>query len=210
MLEHEVVAAGETADGTVLVLLHGRGADRSDMRTLAGQLPRGWTTVLPDAPHAAAPWGYGPGFAWYRYLGGNAPEEASFRTSLSELDELLEGLPGIVGFEPARVVLGGFSQGGTVSMAYALTRPGRISHALNFSGFLADHPDVRVTPQSAGGVRIFWGHGFSDGNIPFSFAESGRAVLEAAGAALEVRDYPIGHWIDPLELAHSVAFVEAD
>jgi phospholipase/carboxylesterase len=208
MLEYDVVEATEPADGTVLVLLHGRGADGSDMLPLAGQLPRSWTTVLPKAPHPAAPWGYGPGYAWYRYLGGNVPEPESFRQSLAELDTLLAALPGALGHAAARLVLGGFSQGGTVSMAYALSRPGRISHALNFSGFLADHPEVQVKPGTAAGVRIFWGHGFSDGNIPFSFAESGRAQLESAGAVVEARDYPIGHWIDPVELAHAVAFVK--
>jgi len=207
MLEYDVVSAGEPSDGTVLVLLHGRGADRSDMRPLAAQLPRSWTTVLPNAPHAAAPWGYGSGYAWYRYLGGNVPDPESFRTSLAALDELLEAVPAAVGFRPGKLVLGGFSQGGTISLGYALTRPGRITHALNFSGFLPDHPDVAVNHRTAGGVRIFWGHGFSDGNIPFAFADSGRALLDAAGAVLEARDYPIGHWIDPLELAHAVAFV---
>ena len=210
MLDYAVIEAGEPPASRVLVLLHGRGADRSDMRGLASQLPRSWTTVIPDAPHPAAPWGYGPGFAWYRYLGGNVPEPDSFRTSLAELDALLDALPEVVAFPPGRLLMGGFSQGGTVSMAYALTRPGRITHALNFSGFLADHPDLTVNQQTAAGVRIFWGHGFSDGNIPFFFAESGRSVLEAAGSVLQTRDYPIGHWIDPLELAHAVAFVEAD
>lgn len=208
MLEYEVAAAGEPADGTVLVLLHGRGADRGDMRPLSTLLPRNWTTVLPNGPHRAAPWGYGPGYAWYRYLGSNVPEPESFRTSLAELDVLVGSLPEAVGFEPARVVVGGFSQGGTVSVAYALTHRGRVSHALNFSGFLADHPDVHVSAGTAAGVRIFWGHGFSDGNIPYSFAESGRAALEAAGAEVEARDYPIGHWIDPLEVAHAVAYVK--
>jgi len=208
MLEYEVVAAGEPADGTVLVLLHGRGADGGDLRPLAEQLPRSWTAVLPNAPHAAAPWGYGPGYAWYRYLGGNVPESESFRISLNELDALFAALPAAVEFAPRRVVLGGFSQGGTLSLAYALTRPGRISHVLNFSGFLADHPDVHLKAGTAAGLHVFWGHGFSDGNIPFSFAESGRAALEAAGAVVEARDYPIGHWIDPLELAHAVAFLK--
>lgn len=207
MLEYDVVSACEPTDGTVLVLLHGRGADRSDMRALAGQVPRSWTIVLPNAPHAAAPWGYGPGFAWYRYLGANVPEPESFRISLAELDALLTALPEALGLQPRRLVLGGFSQGGTLTLGYALTHPGRITHALNFSGFLPDHPDVHVNRGTAGDLRIFWGHGFSDGNIPFSFADSGRTVLEGAGAVLEARDYPIGHWIDPLELAHAVAFV---
>ena len=207
MLAYDVVSASEPADGTLLVLLHGRGADKADMRPLAGQVPRSWTIVLPNAPHAAAPWGYGPGFAWYRYLGGNVPEPESFRTSLAELDALLAALPEAVGFRPAKLVLGGFSQGGTLTLGYALTHPGRITHALNFSGFLPDPPDVHVDRGTAAGLRIFWGHGFSDGNIPFSCADSGRALLEEAGAELAARDYPIGHWIDPVELSHAVAFV---
>lgn len=207
MIACDVIAPTEPADGTVLVLLHGRGADRSDMRGLAAQLPRSWTIVVADAPHAAAPWGYGQGRAWYQYLGGTRPEPESFRASLAALDELLAGLPGLTGSVPRVTALGGFSQGGTLSLAYALTRPGRVTHTLNFSGFLPDHPDVHVGPGSARGLRIFWGHGFSDPNIPFSFAREGQERLRAAGAELEARDYPIGHWIDPLEIAHAVAFI---
>ena len=166
--------------------------------------------MVADAPHAAAPWGYGPGRAWYRYLGGTTPEPESFRASLAALDQLLDALPAATGLGPRPVVLGGFSQGGTMSLAYALTRAGRVSHVLNFSGFLADHPDVQVTPASVRGIRIFWGHGFSDPSIPYEFAEAGQAALREAGASLDARDYPIGHWIDPVELAHAAAFVRGD
>src|SRR5690606_14569294 len=57
-------------------------------------------------------------------------------------------------------------------------------------------------------TRIFWGHGTRDPNIPWSMAERGRAALRAAGADLEARDYPIGHWIDPVELEHARAWIE--
>lgn len=205
MLAHELLPARE-GDGTLAVLLHGRGADRSDMRPLAAQLPRSWSTLVADAPHEGMPWGYGPGRAWYQFLGGNRPEPESLRTSLRALDELLESVREVNGVAITRVVLGGFSQGGTTSLAYALTRPGRVKHVLNFSGFLPDHPDVVVNEKSVRGVRIFWGHGFSDPSIPFTLAQQGQEVLRGAGAELEARDYPIGHWIDPLEVAHAVAF----
>jgi predicted esterase len=205
VIEYDVVHATEPSDGTVLILLHGRGADRSDMRPLAGQFPRAWTTVVADAPHAATPWGYGPGRAWYRYLGGTRPEPESFTASLEALDELLAAIPGAAGFAPRALVLGGFSQGGTLSLGHALTRPGRVTHTLNFSGFLPDHPEVRAS--AARGLRIFWGHGFSDPNIPYAYAREGQESLRTAGALLESRDYPIGHWIDPLEIAHAAAFV---
>ena len=94
-------------------------------------------------------------------------------------------------------------------MAYALTHPGRVAAVLNFSGFLASHPRVRLAPDAAAGTRFFWGHGTRDPNIPFALAERGRALLLGAGAVLEARDYPIGHWIDPMELQDAMRWLEA-
>jgi phospholipase/carboxylesterase len=198
---------GDPAGVPVVVLLHGRGADRKDLFGLRRHLPPAWAVLAPDAPYPAAPWGYGPGWAWYRYLGRNRPHPADFSASLASIDRLLDALPAILGGKPGAVVLGGFSQGGTVSMGYALSRRGRIHSVLNFSGFLADHPDVQATAGTVAGTRFFWGHGRSDPAIPFELAVEGRALLAAAGAALEARDYDIGHWIDPVELADAVAWL---
>jgi phospholipase/carboxylesterase len=156
--------------------------------------------VTPRAPHAGAPWGYGPGWAWYRYLGRNRPEPQSFDTSMAALDELLAGLPETLPVEPGPLVLGGFSQGGTMSVAFALQHPGRVSLTLNLSGFLADHPTVESALRKGSGERVFWGHGTGDPNIPFALAVEGRARLAESGVQLEERDYPIGHWIAPEEL----------
>ncbi len=209
MLEFELRLPENHADGTpVLVLLHGRGANERDLLGLHPHLPPGIALVLPRAPYPGAPWGYGPGWAWYRYLGEDRPEPESFSASLREIDRLLEALPARLGFKPGPIALGGFSQGGTLSTAYALTRPGRVPLVLNFSGFVATHPDVRVTSESVVGTRFFWGHGTSDPAIPFDLAERGRAKLREAGADLEARDYPIGHWIDPTELRDAVTWLE--
>ncbi len=206
MLEYRATeAAGEAA--LVAVLLHGRGADADDMLGLARGLPSAWRIIAPRAPFPGAPWGYGPGRAWYRYLGGDRPEPESFSRSLAELEAFLQALPGALGIEPSRIVLGGFSQGGTLSLAYALSRPGS-PPVLNFSGFLADHPDVDASRAGTLGVRVFWGHGTRDGSIPFDMAVAGRGALRAGGAALEARDYTIGHWIDADELRDAVAWVE--
>jgi phospholipase/carboxylesterase len=210
VLAHELYVPAGAGDGVpVVVLLHGRGAGRGDLFSLQRSLPQEWAVVAPNAPFPAAPWGYGPGRAWYRYMGRNRPEPESFSESLARVDELLLALPGVLGVEPGPVALGGFSQGGTTSVAHALTRPGRVRSVLNFSGFLADHPDVRASQQTVDGTRFFWGHGTGDTSIPFALAVEGRRELRAAGADLESRDYPIGHWIDPEELADAVAWLEA-
>jgi phospholipase/carboxylesterase len=209
VLAHEVYVPQAASDGVpVLVLLHGRGADRTDLFGLRRQMPAEWAVVAPDAPFPAAPWGYGPGRAWYRYLGGNRPDPSSFTESLAALDRLLGALPAVLGVAPGPVALGGFSQGGTMSVGHALSRPGRVRHILNFSGFVADHPDISVTADRVAGARFFWGHGTHDPAIPFVMGLEGRRALEQAGAELEARDYDIGHWIDPEELSHAIAWLQ--
>jgi phospholipase/carboxylesterase len=208
ILTHELYVAPEPG-APVLVLLHGRGSHRGDLFSLRRQLPPEWSVLAPDAPFPAAPWGYGPGYAWYRYLGRNTPEPESFSGSLAALDTLLDLLPTILGEAPKSIALGGFSQGGTMSVGYALAHPGRVAHVLNFSGFLADHPAVAATAESVAGTRFFWGHGRQDPNIPFALGVEGRDLLRAAGADLDARDYDIGHWIDPEELGDAVAWLQA-
>jgi phospholipase/carboxylesterase len=78
---------------------------------------------------------------------------------------------------------------------------------LNFSGFLADHPSVHVTADTVKGTRFFWGHGTQDQSIPFGLALEGRRALAQAGADLMARDYPIGHWIDAVELQDVVRWL---
>ena len=193
--------------GRVLILMHGRGANRQDLAALRGRLPRSWHVLVPDAPHAAAPWGYGPGRAWYRYLGDDRVDLESVETSVRALDALIAGIPTITGNAASQVVVGGFSQGGTTGHAYALQRAGAVQGVLNFSGFLPSN--VAFDSVVIANVRFFWGHGVRDANIPFEHALKGRAALRAAGAEVDARDYDIGHWIDPDELRDASAWLES-
>jgi phospholipase/carboxylesterase len=196
------------ADGTpVLVLMHGRGADPSDLALLRSWLPDELSLVLPRAPFPGAPWGYGRGWAWYRYAGDDRPEEESFREAQQALDRLLADLPSRLGYQPGRLLVGGFSQGGTLSIGRALRRPGEQAGVLNFSGFLPNHPDVPVTSDSVRGTSFFWGHGTEDQAIPYALAQRGRTALREAGAELEARDYPMGHSIAPDELRDAVSWM---
>ena len=208
-LEHELYVPDDAHDGTpVIVLLHGRGAERTDLFSLRRFLPSSLAVIAPDAPFPAAPWGYGPGRAWYRYLGRNTPEPESFDASLHAIERLLDALPSIVGYQPGRIALGGFSQGGTVSLGFALSHPDRTLDILNFSGFLADHPAVTASADTVRSARIFWGHGTTDPAIPFALAVEGRALLSEAGADLTSHDYAMGHSISPEELNDAVAWLE--
>lgn len=207
-LEYEMSLPDKVRDGApLIVLLHGRGSDSHDLLGLRSGLPQDAILVGPRAPFPGAPWGYGSGWAWYRYLGEDRPEPDSFDESQNRLAEFLEQLPDQLPVRTGLFALGGFSQGGTMALAHALRNPGKVPNVLNFSGFLANHPSVKVNPETVAGTRIFWGHGHHDPAIPFEMAEQGRAVLRESGAQLEEADYDIGHWIDPGELAAASAWL---
>jgi len=202
MLDFLVKKPSEPADGgPVLVLLHGRGSDMADLQGLAQILPPGGTLVTPQAPHPGGPWGYGPGWAWYRYLGQDHADKESLEKSRRAIEVFLESLPASLGFKPGPLVLGGFSQGGTTSLAYAITHPGSVAGVVVLSGFLANQESLATELDAIGETPLFWAHGTHDPAVPFSLAVEGRERIREAGGKLEVRDYRMGHWVSPEEMS---------
>lgn len=197
--------AGEGA--TVAVLLHGRGSHKGDLQALGPLLPDNWILVTPQAPFPGAEWGYGEGWAWYRYVEDDGVAPETLAESVTLLDGFLDALADVVGVTPGRIVLGGFSQGGTTSLAYALQHPGVLTAVLNFSGFLAAGIEAPGPLPRDAATPVFWGHGVKDGNIPIALAERGRQRLEAAGVPLLMRTYPIGHWMHPDAVHEALAMV---
>jgi len=201
MLDFLQTGPPEAGDGSpVLVLLHGRGSHMGDLQGLAEILPAHGSLITPQAPHPGGPWGYGPGWAWYRYLGDDRADPSSLQASLGALEAFLRGLPEALGFEPGPLVLGGFSQGGTTSLAYALTHPGAVDGVVNLSGFLVSPESLNLRPEALGDTPLFWAHGTQDPAVPFALALRGRERLQAGGVRMETRDYAMGHWVSPEEM----------
>jgi phospholipase/carboxylesterase len=195
-------------DAPLLVLLHGRGADERDLVPLGRELSATATVVAPRAPFPAAPWGYGPGWAWYRFISGTTPEPASFEAGQEQLATFLRDLPAYLGREGAPLLVGGFSQGGTSSLAWAIRHPRSAAGVLVFSGFLASHPSVRLGAGAVNELPIWWGHGTADPAIPFTHAEAGWDALRQAGAALESHRFEgMGHTISRTSVDLAAEFV---
>jgi phospholipase/carboxylesterase len=192
---------GAREGSPLLVLLHGRGADESDLLGLASLLPDDVVLITPRGTFPGLPWGYGPGRAWYRYVAEDRVEPETLEQSLGRIDDLMARVAGELPLSTGPRILGGFSQGGTTSLAWALTRPGGVAGVLNLSGFLVDSPLVplhAVDPETV--PPVFWGHGVQDSSIPFSLAERGRERLRRIGVRLESFDHPAGHTITAEEM----------
>jgi phospholipase/carboxylesterase len=182
-------AAGEPQGA--LVLLHGRGANEQDLFPLLDVLDpeqklHGYT---PRAPLSLPP----GGAHWYHVPRVGYPDPETFRQGYGALTEWIDALP----YPADKVVLGGFSQGTVMSYALGLGagRP-RPAALLAMSGFIPTvegwEPDLSP-PFPPIAIR----HGTYDPVIPVEFARQARAALEAGGAAVNYRESPVEHWIDP-------------
>jgi len=206
---HSMILEGDH-DAPALVLLHGRGSDERDLFPLGRMLHPEATIVSVRAPFPAAPWGYGPGYAWYRYIGGTTPEPESFEWGQQSLTAFLETLPERFGGLAGGIILGGFSQGGTTALGQLLRHPGSVKGVMVCSGFLADHPSVAATAAAVGDTPIFWGHGTADQAIPHRFGADGQDALRAAGAKLTAHSYEgMGHTIGSAEVGDMKAWLAA-
>jgi len=129
-------------------------------------------------------------------------------SSLIALEEFLETIDEKVGFRAGPLVLGGFSQGGTTSLAFAITRPGLVAGVVVLSGFLATEDSLSGDLAALAGTPVFWAHGTQDPAVPFSLAVDGRRRLRSAGIGADNRDYPIGHWVTPEEMGDLKEWLE--
>ena len=190
MIEHlERPAAGEP-DG-LLVLIHGRGADERDLfplldlldpeRRLLGVTPRGPLALPPGCAH------------WYAVREIGYPDPATFLPTYAALSEWLDGF----GFAPERTVIGGFSQGAVMTYALSLGsgRP-RPAASIALSGFMPTVPgfELDLEPPLP---PVAIGHGTFDPVISVDWGRQAKETLEAAGADVLYREYPLTHAVDP-------------
>ncbi len=193
-------AEGEP-EGT-LVLLHGRGADEHDLFPLLDALDpeRRLRGLTPGGPLALPPGGR----HWYRLGGIPTPEAETFWPSFTQLGELLDGLQ-----EP--IVLGGFSQGAVMSYALALGRsPAKRPAALMpLSGFMPSVEGLDLDLTGIEGLPVAIAHGTLDPVIPVEYSRAARDALAAAGADVAFHESPVGHTIDPQNIAALRGFVAA-
>jgi len=101
------------------------------------------------------------------------------------------------GADPARVLLTGFSQGGTYSYTFGLRNPGVFRAIAPVSGALVARPSpaVEAILKRARGMGVYIVHGAADDRIPVERARASRVRLEQAGFTVTYREVPhLGHF----------------
>jgi phospholipase/carboxylesterase len=190
-------AEGEPAG--LLVLFHGRGADERDLfplldeldpeRRLLGVTPRGPLSLPPGGAH------------WYAFQQVGYPDPATFFDTYAAVAEWLDS------FDFEHVVLGGFSQGAVMTYALGLGE-GRPQPAamVALSGFMPTVPGFELSLEPPL-PPVAIGHGSYDNVISVEFGRRAHETLEAAGAEVLYREYPLPHGVDPAFLAEVAAWL---
>jgi len=197
---------------SIVVFLHGYGANGADLLGLADPLGEHLPDTLfvaPDAPEncAGAPFG----FQWFPipWIDGSSEEEAErgMRAAVEDINAFLDALMVDEDVLPEQVVLFGFSQGTMMSLHVAPRREDPVAGVVAFSGRLLS-PDT-LKDEVVSRMPVLLVHGDQDDMVPVQSLPEAAEALQQAGFK-DVFAHVMkgtGHGIAPDGLSVALAFM---
>ena len=214
MAEAVEIETGRKPVGTV-IWLHGLGADGHDFAPIVPQLvtpdERPLRFVFPHAPVRPVTINGGMAMrAWYDILAfdrSSRQDEVGIRASDTLVGELIRrenqrGIP------TNRIVLGGFSQGGAISLFSGVRYPDKLAGIMGLSCYLLLEdllPAERTRVNYA--TPIFLAHGAQDPVVEFRRGTETKQLLEAGGYPVEWHSYAMPHSVCPQEIDDIAAWL---
>ena len=188
---------------SLIILLHGWGADAADMFGLApilGQVKQGCAFYAPNAPYpcAASPHGR----EWFDIQQG----ENGAIMAMDDLDELLNSVFNEFSLPASQIILGGFSQGGMMTLAAGPAY--ELAGLISFSGALLT--EQRLAEATGSSPPILLIHGDLDDVVPATALIDAQSHLEEKGYDVEVvLEKGIGHSISETGLDSARQFIDS-
>ena len=205
----------EPVSGTtrsVVVFLHGYGANGADLLGLADPLGEHMPDTLfiaPDAPERCP--GSPLGFQWFPipWLDGSSEDEArrSMDAAIEDLNAFLDALMVDEDILPEQLALFGFSQGTMMSLHVGPRREDALAGIVGFSGRLLE-PDLLVDEVKTKPPVLLL-HGDQDEVVPPQSLSEAAVGLEKAGFKEVFANVMkgTGHGIAPDGLSVALAFM---
>ncbi|MDV4145662.1 MULTISPECIES: alpha/beta hydrolase [Shimia] len=197
---------------SVVIFLHGYGANGADLLGLADPLAEHLPDTLflaPDAPESCA--GVPFGFQWFPipWIDGSSEEESErgMRAAIDDLNAYLDGVMVDEDVLPEQVVLFGFSQGTMMSLHVAPRREDPVAGIVAFSGRLLAPETLEDEALCRPPVLLV--HGDADDVVPVQSLPEAAEALQKAGWT-DVYAHIMkgtGHGIAPDGLSVALAFM---
>jgi phospholipase/carboxylesterase len=214
VLDTVEIQTGRNPTGTV-IWLHGLGADAHDFEPLVPQLvqrdERALRFIFPNAPVRPITINGGmPMRAWYDILAferGAPQDEAGIRASDTAVRELI-GRENERGIASNRVVLGGFSQGGAISLFCGTRYPEQLAGIMALSCYMLLEDSLPAERTQVNyRTPVFMAHGNQDPMVDIKRGMEARQLLEAGGHPVEWHAYAMPHSVCPQEVVDIAAWL---
>lgn len=204
-------AAASGTTKSVVVFLHGYGADGADLLGLADPLAPHMPDTVFVAPNAAERCVGNPmGYQWFAipWLDGSSEDTAmqGLARAGEDLNGFLDDLLEEEGVTASQIVLFGFSQGTMMSLQIAPRRSEPVAAVVGFSGRLMNPEALRAEAKVKPPVLLI--HGDQDDVVPpQSMNEAGEALTVAGFDVYAHIMKGTAHGIAPDGLSIALAFM---
>ena len=196
---------------SLVILLHGYGANAADLMGLSDVLSNECPTTKFVAPDAPEPNFVNPnGYQWFpvpQFDGSTEPDMVlSFKCSYASLYDFVDDQISASGVEATRTILFGFSQGAMMSLHVGPRRADPLGGIVAASGRLLDPDRLKSEGKSRPPVLLL--HGDMDQVVPPSAMPEAEKVLKGCG--FSVQSYlsrGVAHGIPPDSLGVAAEFM---
>ena len=190
-------AASDAAPPPMITLFHGYGSNEEDLFGLTPYIDPRFLVLSVRAPLVLMPGMY----AWFEIGftsdGRIAVDDVQARRAAQITAQFVEQATRVYGADPSRVIVAGFSQGGTMAALTALTRPDLVAGAAVLSGIVPSSIIDELPDRAALTSKPFLViHGTRDQVVSVAHGRASRDFLNQLGAALTYREYPMAHEIN--------------
>ncbi|MEP3346237.1 MAG: alpha/beta fold hydrolase [Litoreibacter sp.] len=211
ILESSRKASKSGEDSSLVIFLHGYGADGADLLGLADPLSEHLPDTVfaaPNAPEVCI--GNPAGFQWFPipWIDGSSEEESErgMMQAVDDLNAYIDATMEEEGLSEAETILVGFSQGTMMALHIAPRRADQFAGIVAFSGRLL-RPEL-LADEAISKPPVVLIHGDQDDVVPpVSMPEAGDALQEAGFPVFGHVMKGTGHGIAPDGLGVALSFI---
>ena len=193
---------GTDLKGPTLLLLHGTGGNELDLVELGRALLPGANLLSPKgqvSENGAA--------RFFRRLAEGVFDLDDLRRRTNDLASFVEEASLAYGFDAARVIAVGYSNGANIAASLLLLKPGTLAGAVLFHAMVPIEPSPLPSLKN---IPVFIGAGRLDPLMPPASTERLAELLKTAGAIVEIHWQPGGHNLNRSEIEAAKVWLEQE
>jgi phospholipase/carboxylesterase len=205
-LAHAVFEPRGGGPHPTVIALHGFGSNALDLLVLSPHLLGGRALVIaPQGPEdVALESGAGVpivGHGWFPLTLSSPPTPLSVAQAVLVARDFVDEAVTRYPVDRERLAVLGFSQGGVIAYALALSDPRRFRALIALSSWLSDELRQSLPDVGRSGLKAWVQHGTRDEIIMVGRGRRSVATLEELGVNVTYREYDMGHEVSAQSVA---------